>query len=89
MITERDVEHIGTLADIAILREELEEFTTSFNKILEYFDILDQVRGEGTGEEGAANVFREDEVITSLSQDEVLSNAGETEDGFFRAPRVM
>jgi len=89
MITERDVEHIGMLADIAILREELEGFTASFNRILEYFDILDQVTGAGEGEERSFNVFREDEVEPSLSRDDVLSNTLETEDGFFRAPRVM
>lgn len=89
MITERDVEHIGMLADIAILREELEEFTASFNKILEYFDILDQVTGDETDEGLSVNVFRKDEVVPSLAQKEVLSNAKETEDGFFRAPRVM
>jgi aspartyl-tRNA(Asn)/glutamyl-tRNA(Gln) amidotransferase subunit C len=89
MITERDVEHIGMLADIAILREELEEFTASFNRILEYFDILDQVTGNEKDEGIAVNVFREDEVVPSLPPEDVLSNAKETEDGFFRAPRVM
>ncbi len=89
MITERDVEHIGMLADIAILRDELEEFTTSFNRILEYFDILDLVTGDGENEETSFNVFREDDVAPSLSQDEALSNAKDTEEGFFRAPRVM
>ena len=89
MITEKDVEHIGMLADIAILREELGEFTASFNRILEYFDILDQVTGDETDEGVAFNVLREDEVVPSLSPQDVLSNAKETEDGFFRAPRVM
>lgn len=89
MITERDVEHIGMLADIAILRDELEEFTVSFNRILEYFDILDQVSSKGENEEPLFNVFREDEVAPSLSQKEALSNAKDTEEGFFRAPRVM
>jgi len=89
MITERDVEHIGMLADIAILRDELEEFTTSFNRILEYFDILDQVTGDGENEEAMFNVFREDEAAPSLSREETLSNAKDTEEGFFRAPRVM
>lgn len=90
MVTERDVEYIGMLADIAIAREELAEFTVSFNRILEYFDILDKVTVEEDGGDSAiVNVFREDDVIPSLSPEEALSNAGETEDGFFRAPRVM
>ena len=34
------------------------------------------------------NVMRPDEVHESLSQDEALSNAPETEDGFFKGPSV-
>jgi len=63
MITERDVEHIGMLADIAILHDELEEFTASFNKILEYFDILDQVISTGENEESIFNIFRETRLL--------------------------
>lgn len=89
MVSEHDVEHIAELADIGISREELAEFTGQFNEILDYFDILDQVEAAVAFDQDLANVFREDEIEPSLSQEEVLSNARETEDGFFRAPRVM
>ena len=89
MITERDAEHIGQLADIAVHREELTEFTSRFNEILEYFDLLDQVEMVECVEGQESNILREDEVISSLSQEEALANARELEDGFFRAPRVM
>ncbi|MDD1723878.1 MAG: Asp-tRNA(Asn)/Glu-tRNA(Gln) amidotransferase subunit GatC, partial [Methanospirillum sp.] len=35
------------------------------------------------------NILREDEVLPSLAQEEALQNAGQTEKGFFKAPRVM
>jgi aspartyl-tRNA(Asn)/glutamyl-tRNA(Gln) amidotransferase subunit C len=89
MVSENDVEHIAELADIGISREELAEFTGQFNEILDYFDILDQVEAAVAWEQDLANIFREDEIEPSLTQEEVLSNARETEDGFFRAPRVM
>jgi aspartyl-tRNA(Asn)/glutamyl-tRNA(Gln) amidotransferase subunit C len=89
MVSENDVEHIAELADIGISREEVAEFTGQFNEILDYFDILDQVEAAGAFEQDLANIFREDEIEPSLTQGEVLSNARETEDGFFRAPRVM
>ena len=89
MITERDTEHIGQLADIAIHREELASFTSRFNEILEYFDLLDQVEVVEEVEDRAYNILREDEVTPSLSQEEALSNAPGNEDGFFKAPRVM
>lgn len=89
MVSENDVEHIAELADIGISREDVAEFTGQFNEILDYFDILDQVEAAVAWEQDLANIFREDEIEPSLTQEEVLSNARETEDGFFRAPRVM
>jgi aspartyl-tRNA(Asn)/glutamyl-tRNA(Gln) amidotransferase subunit C len=89
MITERDVEHIAQLADIAISREELEQFTSQFNQILDYFDLLDQVEGTSGREQEQFNVFREDIVEPSLPQEEVIAIAPDSEDGFIKAPRVM
>ena len=89
MITERDVEHIAQLADIAISREELEEFTPRFNQILDYFDLLDQVEGTVGQQQDRFNIFREDIVEPSLPQEEVIAIAPESEDGFIKAPRVM
>ncbi|KUG19658.1 MAG: Asp-tRNA(Asn)/Glu-tRNA(Gln) amidotransferase subunit GatC [Methanomicrobiaceae archaeon] len=89
MVSERDIEHIARLADIGITRDEVAEFTPQFNAILDYFDILDQVEGGEPPAPDAINVWREDEVLPSLTQDEVLGNAGASEDGFVKAPRVM
>jgi aspartyl-tRNA(Asn)/glutamyl-tRNA(Gln) amidotransferase subunit C len=89
MIEEKDVEHIAELADIGMEKSELSEFTAQFNEILDYFDLLDQVRDEGLAETDLTNIFRDDEPDESLSQEQVLANAKEIEDGFFRAPRVM
>ncbi len=89
MVTEKEVEHIAELADIGIEKDEIREFTTQFNAILDYFEVLDQVRG-GTDEAcPTCNIFREDEVTPPISPEEILANAGATEDGYFRAPKVM
>ena len=58
-----------------------------FADILEYFDALDEVP-EVERESDLANVMRPDEVHEGLSQEEALANAAETEDGFFKGPRV-
>ncbi|MFY9749462.1 MAG: Asp-tRNA(Asn)/Glu-tRNA(Gln) amidotransferase subunit GatC [Methanoregula sp.] len=89
MVTEKDVEHIGELADIGIDTAELATFTGQFNAIVEYFDVLDRVHGEGTVARDLYNIFREDIVESSLSQEEATRNAGAQEDGFIKAPRVM
>jgi aspartyl-tRNA(Asn)/glutamyl-tRNA(Gln) amidotransferase subunit C len=89
MVTEKDVQHIAELADVGISPEELGTFTHQFNAILEYFDILDRVKGTGRAERDIYNVLREDEIEPSLPQDDVLKNAPFKEDGFIKAPRVM
>ncbi|MCK8517829.1 Asp-tRNA(Asn)/Glu-tRNA(Gln) amidotransferase subunit GatC [Methanoculleus sp. 7T] len=89
MISEHDIEHIAELADIGISKDEVPEFTKQFNAIIEYFEVLDTVQGESAPAVGITNVFREDEPRPSLSQEEALVNAGSTEDGFIKAPRVM
>jgi len=89
MVTEKDVEHIAELADIGINTTELGTFTGQFNAILDYFDVLDRVKGEGVITRDLSNVMREDEILPSLPRDDVLKNAGAQEDGFIKAPRVM
>jgi aspartyl-tRNA(Asn)/glutamyl-tRNA(Gln) amidotransferase subunit C len=89
MVTTEEVENIAKLADITIEKEKLSGFTGQFNNILEYFDILDGVGMDETEEPDLYNVLREDEAKPSLAQEEALENAGETEDGFIVAPKVM
>ncbi len=89
MIDENDVRHIAELADVTVTSGELKKFTSQFNTILEYFDTLDCVEGVTNERTDRCNNFREDEVTHSLPQEELLANASEKEEGFFKAPKVM
>lgn len=89
MVTKEDVEHIAGLADIGIDTDELAAFTGQFNAILDYFDILDQVKGDGVITRDLSNVMREDIAEPSLPLEEVLKNAGGQENGYIKGPRVM
>ena len=89
MVTEKDVEHIAELADIGINTGELDTFTHQFNAILDYFDVLDLVKGDTTISRDLINTMREDVVEPSLPREEVLKNAAAHEGGFIKAPRVM
>jgi len=89
MVTEHDVQHIAELADVGINKDELGTFTSQFNAILDYFDMLDTVKGSTAVKSELFNVLREDEVEPSLPQEDVLKNAPAQEDGFIKAPRVM
>ena len=82
-----EVEHVAELARVDLDDEEVDAFAAQFAEILEYFDALDEVP-EVDSEPELVNVMRADEVETSLDQAEALENAPETEDGFFKGPRV-
>jgi aspartyl-tRNA(Asn)/glutamyl-tRNA(Gln) amidotransferase subunit C len=81
------VEHVAGLARVDLDDEEVERFTEEFADILSAFEALDEVP-ETDREEDLANVMRADEIREGLSQEEALENAPETEDGFFKGPRV-
>ncbi len=93
MITEKDVEHIGSLACIDLTQEETELFAKQFNSILDYFRELDAVNTENTEPTyhviGLTNVFRDDIATGSLSQEEALANTAKKEKGFIKGPRIV
>ena len=89
MVNSDDVRKIAKLADIGIDEGELNEFTTQCSEILTYFEMLDALPQETKVDRGLINIFREDVITPSLTQEEALRNAAETEDGYFKSPRVM
>lgn len=89
MVTSEDVRNIAKIADVGIDDSEVTEFTSQCSGILEYFAVLDSLDPNQPLIHERYNILREDEVSPSLSQDEALQNAGQTEKGYFKAPRVM
>ncbi|HJJ28816.1 MAG TPA: Asp-tRNA(Asn)/Glu-tRNA(Gln) amidotransferase subunit GatC [Methanocorpusculum sp.] len=89
MVNENDVTHIAELADLSISTAELPKFTEQFNAILEYFDILDTLEITENLERRLVNVFREDTVKESISQEDALKNSHNPEEGYIRAPKVV
>jgi aspartyl-tRNA(Asn)/glutamyl-tRNA(Gln) amidotransferase subunit C len=82
-----EVRHVADLARVGLDDEEVERFTDQFADILDYFETLDEVP-EVEREADLVNVMRPDEERASLSQEEALANAPETEDGYFKGPNV-
>ena len=82
-----EVRHVADLARVRLADDEVEEFAAQFADILDYFEALDEVP-ETEREEELVNVMRPDEVESGLTQEEALSNAQETEDGYFVGPKV-
>jgi aspartyl-tRNA(Asn)/glutamyl-tRNA(Gln) amidotransferase subunit C len=82
-----DVRHVASLARVDLDEDQVDEFAAQFADILEYFETLDEVP-EVDREADLVNVMRPDEEREGLSQEEALENAPETEDGYFKGPKV-
>jgi aspartyl-tRNA(Asn)/glutamyl-tRNA(Gln) amidotransferase subunit C len=88
------IEHISKLALIDLDDDEKKELAEELKDIINYFkklEDLDIKNVEPTRHpiEGLKNVFREDKVGESLSNEEALKNAEHTKDGYFKAPRIL
>lgn len=93
MITQDEARHVALLSRLDFSGEELDRFTRELNRIIEYIDQLQRLDTEGVEPTSHAirqiNVFREDEPRLSLSNEQALANAPDSEDGFFKVPRII
>ncbi|HWR20630.1 MAG TPA: Asp-tRNA(Asn)/Glu-tRNA(Gln) amidotransferase subunit GatC [Verrucomicrobiae bacterium] len=92
-ITLKEVEHVARLARLELTTEEKERMRAQIDSILSYIDKLNELDTSAVEPTShvlpMTNVFREDEVMPSLSQEEVLVNAPDRHELFFRVPRIL
>jgi aspartyl-tRNA(Asn)/glutamyl-tRNA(Gln) amidotransferase subunit C len=91
MITKDEVEHVGWLARIEIDEQDADSYAAQLNSVLDYFGQLDEVDTDNVDPTyhvaDVVNVFREDVVTESLTQEEALENTQSKQDGHFKAPK--
>ena len=87
------VEHVATLARLDLSDEEVERLQKEMGRILEHADKLQEVDTDdiqGTSHViPMTNVYREDEVGQSLTPEEVVANAPDAAEEFFKVPRIV
>lgn len=92
-VTKKDVEKIAELAKLKFSDEELENFTPQMNEILSYMDKLNELDTEDVKPLShpveQINVFREDELKSSVSTEEALKNSPDKTDNHFKVPKVI
>lgn len=92
-VTKKDVEYIASLARLKYKDEELESFTHQFNQILNYVEKLNELDTENVEPLSHpienSNVFRNDELKPSIKTEEVLKNAPDRTEEFFKVPKVI
>lgn len=92
-VTKNDGEYIANLAKLKFNDDELENFTHQLNEILSYMDKLNELNTDNVEPLSHPienqNVFREDEVKSSIDREDALKNAPEKTDEFFIVPKVI
>lgn len=92
-VSKEEVIKISNLAKLKLNDEEVAEFTGDMNKILDYMDKLNELDTENVKPlshplEGT-NVFREDELKSSIDREDALINAPDRTEEFFKVPKVI
>lgn len=93
MPVEIDIARVARLARLDLPPEELESYGAQLELILEHAALVQSLPTDGVAPTShplpQRNVFREDVVEESLDRDEVMSQAPDREDDFFRVPQIL
>ena len=88
-----EVRHVAKLAKLELGANEIEKFQKQLSEILDYIEMLKEVETKAveitSQVTGLENVFREDKVEKSLSQEEALSGAKNKHQGRFKVKAIF
>ncbi len=92
-LNREEVLHIALLARLGLTETEVDKLREQLSDILENFEALQKVDTTGVTPTAQSialqNVMRGDEVAPSLSQSQVLTNAPQKEENFFKVRAVL
>jgi len=92
-LSREEVLHIARLARLGISDEEVEKAREQLSNILENFEVLQAVDTTDVPPTAQSislsNVLREDKECDSLPQEEILANAPQQEEDFFKVRAVL
>ncbi|HHV17687.1 MAG TPA: Asp-tRNA(Asn)/Glu-tRNA(Gln) amidotransferase subunit GatC [Thermoanaerobacterales bacterium] len=87
------LERMADIAHVHLYDQEIKQISKELGFLMEHFDKLSQVDTEGITPTvhpiTDKNVLREDAVWKSLPIEEVLRNAPDKDNRFFRVPRII
>lgn len=92
-VTVKDVEYVAELARLKFDEENSKKLTRDLNEILGYVNKLNELDTNSIkisiNPVYIENAFREDELKESLTREDVLQNAPQRENGYFKVPKVI
>lgn len=87
------IKQVAKNARLELTESEIKEFLHQLKEILSSFEKLKEVKTDNIKPSfqpiGVKNIFREDEVKPCKSQEEILSNAKNKQDGYFKGPKAL
>jgi aspartyl-tRNA(Asn)/glutamyl-tRNA(Gln) amidotransferase subunit C len=102
-VSEQDVDRVAELANLELTTSEKAQMLRDLNSVLGYFAQLNELdtssvppmaqvadqMAEGTAREAMTHHLRPDEIAASLSREQVMASAPDTDGVFFRVPKVI
>jgi len=92
-IDEAQVRRVAVLGRLELSDQEVSQFSAQLSAIFEYIEKLNELDTDSVEPLAHClpvhNVFREDVPRPSLSNDDVLANAPEREDEYFKVPKIL
>lgn len=87
------IENLAGLARLHFNEEEKKEIKTDLQRMITFIDKLNELNTDGIEpvlhmSEGT-NIFREDEILGSITREEGMKNAPDSDGVFFRVPKVI
>lgn len=92
-LSRQEVEKVSLLGRLLLSEDELATMTVQLGQIVDYMALLEELNTEGVEPMAHAvessNVFREDEVRSSLPRTAALQNAPQQDGEFYLVPAVL
>ncbi len=92
-ITKKEVEYVARLARLALNEKEKDKMTAQLDSILQYVDTLNKLDTNNIEPTSHVlplnNVWREDVTRPSTSREEILANAPDQAEGFYKVKKVI
>lgn len=93
MLTEEEIKKVAQLSRIELREGEVEKFQNDLSSIIDYVGELQQVDTEGleivSSVTGLENVERADEAVLIDYQEEIMANAPERKDKYYKVKSIL
>ncbi len=92
-IDQMQVRKVAKLARLELSDAEVEEFTGQLSAVIEYVEKMNELDTQGVEPLAhclpVSNVFREDKAAESMGTEKTLANAPDSDEQFFRVPKIL